>query len=100
MPRCRLNQFTCQSDPGSCIDMSLVCDGVMDCVDQSDERNCGPLTTNTRNRTKKDDMAANKLAKLIGLLNQRKTITHIQDQLQTKMPSIKILFAKFNSTIT
>lgn len=57
-------QFNCKSDPSSCIDISLVCDGTFDCSDRSDELDC------SRNRTKKDEIAANKLAKLIGLLKK------------------------------
>lgn len=75
MPRCRPDQFNCQSDPDSCIDMSLVCNGILECFDGSDERNCGPHSVDMRNRSKKDDIAANKLAKLIGLLNEQKTCT-------------------------
>lgn len=47
--------------------MMMVCDGIYDCLDHSDELECS-LLTNLRNRTKKDDMAAIKLAKQIGLL--------------------------------
>lgn len=64
--RCGPNQFNCKSDPNACIEISLVCDEIYDCFDQSDEANCSPYTQ-FRNRTKKDDMAANKLARLIGL---------------------------------
>lgn len=64
--RCGPNQFNCKSDPNACIEMSLVCDGIYDCIDRSDEEKCSPYTQ-YRNRTKKDDMAANKLARLIGL---------------------------------
>lgn len=78
--RCTPDQFNCKSDPDSCIDISLVCNGITDCFDQSDERDCGPHFADMRNRSKKDDMAANKLAKLIGLLNAQKKLhfyTHI-----------------------
>lgn len=71
MSRCRPGQFNCKSDPDSCIDMSFVCNGVLDCFDGSDERDCGQESSDMRNRSKKDDMAANKLAKLIGLLNEQ-----------------------------
>lgn len=67
--RCGPNQFNCKSDPSSCIDLAFVCDSIYDCSDRSDELDCSPLT-HLRNRTKKDDMAANKLAKFIGLLNE------------------------------
>lgn len=67
----RPNQFICKSDPSSCIDYSFVCDSVYDCSDRSDELDC-PHLTGLRNRTKKDEIAANKLAKLIGLLNEKK----------------------------
>lgn len=73
--RCRPDQFNCKSDPDSCIDMSLVCDGFSDCFDASDERDCGSHSSDMRNRSKKDDTAANKLAKLIGLLNEQKKTT-------------------------
>lgn len=65
----RPNQFCCKSAPHYCIDWWHVCDHVYDCFDRSDEMDC-PSVSNTRNRTKKDDIAANKLAKLIGLLKQ------------------------------
>uniref|UniRef100_A0A8C6P698 Low density lipoprotein receptor-related protein 2b n=1 Tax=Nothobranchius furzeri TaxID=105023 RepID=A0A8C6P698_NOTFU len=35
---CSPNQFTCQE--GQCISLSYRCDHMMDCVDNSDERNC------------------------------------------------------------
>lgn len=72
MSRCRPDQFNCKADPDSCIDMSLVCNGIRDCFDASDERDCGHVSSDMRNRSKKDDIAANKLAKLIGLLNEQK----------------------------
>lgn len=67
------DQFCCKSDPNYCIESWHVCDGVFDCFDRSDEMDC-PLATNTR--TKKDEIAANKLAKIIGLLNVKKKHTH------------------------
>lgn len=70
--RCRPDQFKCESDPNYCIDMSLVCNGIRECFDGSDERDCGHEFSDMRNRSKKDDMAANKLAKIIGLLNEQK----------------------------
>ena len=36
---CETHQMTC--DNGRCIDVGLICDGVDDCGDFSDERDCG-----------------------------------------------------------
>lgn len=38
---CDSNQFTCGNDEGSCILNIWVCDGDQDCIDGSDEKNCG-----------------------------------------------------------
>ena len=38
-PDCQLNEFMC--DNKRCIDILLICDGKNDCMDESDERNCG-----------------------------------------------------------
>lgn len=36
---CTVNEFQCAN--GRCIDASLVCDHENDCIDNSDEQNCG-----------------------------------------------------------
>ncbi|XP_031635070.1 basement membrane-specific heparan sulfate proteoglycan core protein isoform X6 [Contarinia nasturtii] len=59
---CGPRQFSCKSDPSVCIDIVSVCDGTVDCSDSSDELDCSPYL---RNRSKKDDMAANRPAKFI-----------------------------------
>lgn len=62
--QCTVSDFRCKSHPNTCILQSMVCDGIYDCVDHSDEADC--YDRRTRIRTKKDgDMAAP--SKLIGL---------------------------------
>lgn len=91
-------QFCCKSDPSYCIDWWHVCDNVYDCFDRSDEMDC-PSMFNMRNRTKKDDIAANKLAKLIGLLNVKKKNSHTHTHTQNTIPSSLFLslFIKNNN---
>ena len=43
---CNLNHFTCHS--GQCIDVMLVCDGMQDCSDASDEANCVQIMSPTK----------------------------------------------------
>lgn len=62
--KCTINDFKCKSHPNTCISQSMVCDGIYDCVDHSDEADC--YARRNRIRTKKDgDLAAP--SKLIGL---------------------------------
>lgn len=45
---CQPSDFKCVSHPHTCIKASMVCDGIHDCTDHSDEFNCTPpqpLTT-------------------------------------------------------
>lgn len=42
---CKANQFDCGDDYGGCIDSSLKCDGLSDCDNGLDERNCPPPPT-------------------------------------------------------
>lgn len=37
------SEFRCRD--GSCIDLALLCDGIPNCVDYSDEENCGMLSS-------------------------------------------------------
>ncbi|XP_054087653.1 basement membrane-specific heparan sulfate proteoglycan core protein isoform X5 [Zeugodacus cucurbitae] len=39
---CQPNDFKCVSHPHTCIKASMVCDGIHDCTDHSDEFNCTP----------------------------------------------------------
>lgn len=71
---CRPDQFTCKFDSNTCIAGNLVCDGIFDCPDRSDESFCHQ---EIRNRTKKDELAANRMAHLLGLLkHHHHTHTH------------------------
>ncbi|XP_055911049.1 basement membrane-specific heparan sulfate proteoglycan core protein isoform X7 [Eupeodes corollae] len=47
---CKPNDFKCTSHPHTCVKASMVCDGIYDCTDHSDEFNC---PRNSRNRIKR-----------------------------------------------
>lgn len=67
---CNLNDFHCKSNPRKCVIQSMVCDGIYDCDDHSDEMDCYKRRGYNRIRTKKDDGSSNNIgpsAKYIGL---------------------------------
>lgn len=43
VPSCANDEFQCHTL--HCIPMAAHCDGLVDCIDQSDEANCGQLLT-------------------------------------------------------
>lgn len=75
--RCQPGEFECKDITHECIPMAMVCDGINDCTDRSDELNCVDVDQFVRqpNRTKKDE--ASKSANIIGLFTRKKhTHTH------------------------
>lgn len=71
---CQPGEFECKNLKRECIPMAMVCDGINDCIDRSDELNCADVDHFVRhpNRTKKDE--ASKSANIIGLFNRKKNI--------------------------
>lgn len=69
--QCGSNQFVCKHDMHTCISLDLVCDGVNDCADHSDEVECDEVRR-IRNRSKKDE--SSKSDNLIGLLTHTHNI--------------------------
>ncbi|XP_055844274.1 basement membrane-specific heparan sulfate proteoglycan core protein isoform X29 [Episyrphus balteatus] len=51
---CKPNDFKCTSHPHTCVKASMVCDGIYDCTDHSDEFNCPRNSRNRFKRWKKD----------------------------------------------
>lgn len=40
--KCPAGTFQCKTGPQECLDYRLTCDAKFDCIDGSDEANCGP----------------------------------------------------------
>lgn len=37
---CKLSDFKCETEPNVCLPQTMVCDGIFDCSDHSDETHC------------------------------------------------------------